>query len=145
VLFLIIAAFAITNKVYSPQYSLWLIPLAVLAHPKWRDFLIWQAGEVIYFVGIWWFLVGYGIDGQKSLTGQQYSLTILVHVLATLYLAYRVIQAMYVPTLDPVRSDGFVDDADDPGGGVYNNAPDAITLRSKRGRHRADAATNVSR
>ena len=30
-LFLIVAAFVITNKVYSPQYSLWLVPLAVLA------------------------------------------------------------------------------------------------------------------
>jgi hypothetical protein len=106
--------------------------------------LIWQAGEVIYFVGIWWFLVGYGIDGQKSLTGQQYSLAILIHVLATLYLAYRVIQAMYVPTMDPVRSDGFADDTDDPGGGAYNNAPDVITLRSTRGRHRAAASVRIN-
>lgn len=133
VIFLIVAAFAITNKVYSPQYSLWLIPLAVLAHPRWRDFLIWQAGEVIYFVGIWWFLAGYGIDGQKSLTGQQYAITILVHVLATLYLAYRVIQAMYVPAMDPVRTDGFSDDADDPGGGEFDGAPDVVTLRFARG------------
>jgi len=144
VLFLIIAAFAITNKVYSPQYSLWLIPLAVLAHPKWRDFLIWQAGEVIYFLGIWWFLVGYGIDGQKSLTGQQYAIVIFIHVLATAYLAFRVIQAMYVPTYDPVRSDGFADDSDDPGGGAYNNAPDVFTLRSSRGRHRVDVPSDVS-
>ena len=35
---------------------LWLIPLAALARPKWRDFLIWQACEVAYFLGIWMYL-----------------------------------------------------------------------------------------
>ena len=56
VLFLIVAAFVLTNKVYSPQYSLWLVPLAAMARPRWRDFLIWQVGEVVYFAAIWWFL-----------------------------------------------------------------------------------------
>ena len=54
--FLIVAAFILTNKVYSPQYVLWLIPLAALARPRWRDFLIWQACEVMYFLGIWMYL-----------------------------------------------------------------------------------------
>ena len=31
VLFLVVAAFLLTNKVYSPQYVIWLILLAVLA------------------------------------------------------------------------------------------------------------------
>ena len=44
--FLVVAAFLLTNKVYSPQYVLWLLPLVVLARPRWRDFLIWQAAEV---------------------------------------------------------------------------------------------------
>ncbi|GAA4953097.1 hypothetical protein GCM10023238_19320 [Streptomyces heliomycini] len=49
--FLIVAAFILTNKVYSPQYVLWLVPLAALARPKWRDFLVWQgACEVAYFL-----------------------------------------------------------------------------------------------
>ena len=43
-------AFLLVNKVYSPQYVLWLLPLAVLARPRWRDLLIWQAGEIFYFV-----------------------------------------------------------------------------------------------
>ena len=29
--FLLVAGFLILNKVWSPQYSLWLVPLAVLA------------------------------------------------------------------------------------------------------------------
>ncbi len=34
--FLVAAAFLLTNKVRSPQYSLWLVPLAVLALPRWK-------------------------------------------------------------------------------------------------------------
>ena len=48
--FLVVAAFLMTNKVYSPQYVLWLLPLMILARPKWRDWLIFTAGELIYFV-----------------------------------------------------------------------------------------------
>ncbi len=90
--FLILAAFVITNKVYSPQYVLWLVPLAVLARPNWRDFLIWQFGEVTYFVAIWWFLAGYGIDDSKTLTPQWYAAAIFVHIAATLYFAVMVIR-----------------------------------------------------
>ncbi|MEZ5111993.1 MAG: hypothetical protein R2693_00505 [Nocardioidaceae bacterium] len=51
--FLIVASFLLINKVYSPQYVLWLLPLAVLARRNWRDLLIWQAGEVFYFAMVW--------------------------------------------------------------------------------------------
>jgi uncharacterized membrane protein len=134
VLFLIVAAFVLTNKVYSPQYSLWLVPLAVLARPRWRDFLIWQAGEVIYFMAIWWFLVAYGVDDTTGLTGREYTVAIVIHVIVTLYFAALVVQDILTPSLDPIRGDGFVDDEDDPGGGVYDQAPDVVTLR--RGRRR---------
>ena len=85
--FLILAAFVITNKVYSPQYVLWLVPLAVLARPNWRDFLIWQFGEVIYFAAIWWFLAGYGIDDVKTLTPEWYAAATFVHIVVTVYFA----------------------------------------------------------
>ncbi|MDI1288947.1 MAG: glycosyltransferase 87 family protein, partial [bacterium] len=131
-LFLIVAAFVLTNKVYSPQYSLWLVPLAVMARPRWRDFLIWQVGEVIYFAAIWWFLVGYGIEDQQGLTGQQYAFATLIHVAATIYFAVMVLRDIYAPQHDPIRNDGFAEDADDPGGGAYNNAPDRFTLGQAR-------------
>ena len=137
ILFLIVVAFTITNKVYSPQYSLWLIPLAVLARPRWRDFLIWQAGELVYFGAIWWFLVGYGIDDTTGLTGQEYTIAILIRVVTTLYFAAMVVQDILVPAYDPVRNDGFAEDEDDPAGGVYDRAPDRFTLI----RHKAAAGS----
>lgn len=129
VLFLIVAAFVLTNKVYSPQYSLWLIPLAAMARPRWSSFLVWQAGEVIYFVAIWWFLAGYGIDEASALGDSEYSLAILIRVLATVYFVVLVIQDMLSPQFDPVRTDGHPEDEDDPGGGVYDRAADRFTLR----------------
>lgn len=141
-LFLIVAAFALTNKVYSPQYSLWLIPLAVMARPRWRDFLIWQAGEVVYFLGIWWFLVAYGTEGQKGLTGQEYSVAILIHVLATVYLMAVVIRDILRPEHDPVRTDGYPEDADDPAGGPFDGAPDRLTI-GHRARDSVEAEDRV--
>ena len=129
VLFLIIAAFVITNKVYSPQYVLWLVPLAIMARPRWRDLLVWQAGEVVYFVAIWWFLVGYGVEGTKGLTPQWYGAAVLVHIAVTVWFAALVVRDIVRPDLDPVRTDGFAEDADDPTGGPYDGAPDVVTLR----------------
>src|SRR5664280_2786320 len=41
--FLALVGFMLTNKVHSPQYVVWLLPLAVLARPSWPAFLAWQA------------------------------------------------------------------------------------------------------
>ena len=51
--FLTVAAFLLVNKVYSPQYVLWLLPLVALARPKLRDWLIWQACELFYWMMVW--------------------------------------------------------------------------------------------
>lgn len=100
ILFLILAAFVITNKVYSPQYVLWLVPLAVLARPNWRDFMIWQTGEVIYFAAIWWFLAGYGIDDSRTLTTQWYAAATFIHIAATVYFAIRIVMDIASPKSD---------------------------------------------
>lgn len=132
VLFLVIAAFVVTNKVYSPQYVLWLVPLAAMARPKWRDFLIWQAGEVIYFVAIWWFLVGYGVTDTKGLPAQWYGAAILVHIIATCWFAGLVIRDIFRPDHDIVRTDGFIEDRDDPTGGPFDGADDVFALGRAR-------------
>lgn len=45
--FLTVATFLLVNKVWSPQYSLWLVPLAVLALPRWRLLLAWMAVDAL--------------------------------------------------------------------------------------------------
>ena len=101
VMFLVVAAFIITTKIYSPQYVLWLIPLAALARPRWRDYLIWQAGELIYFLAIWWYLVVYGVDEGRGLNDVQYGLATLIHIGATLYLAAMLISENAAKTVSP--------------------------------------------
>ncbi|GAA1756319.1 glycosyltransferase family 87 protein [Streptomonospora arabica] len=58
--FLVVAAFLMTNKVWSPQFVLWLLPLAALAWPRTvrpgaalAVFGLWQLAEACYFFGIW--------------------------------------------------------------------------------------------
>lgn len=101
--FLTVAAFCLTNKVYSPQYVLWLIPLAVLARPRWRDFLIWQSGQVLYVIAIWMFLEGYNQPDHKGLSEQWYAAAIVVHVASTLWFAAMVVRDTMRPEYDPVR------------------------------------------
>lgn len=124
--FLIVAAFLLTNKVYSPQFVLWLIPLAALARPRWRDFLIWQACEVIYFAGIWLHLAE--LSGEKGIPPGWYSVAIAVHLAGTAWFSGLVIRDMLSPRHDPVRTDGAREDLDDPGGGPLDGRPDTWAL-----------------
>ncbi len=54
--FPLIALFLITNKVYSPQYGLWLLPWFAVALPGLRRFVVFEIADVAVFVTrFWWF------------------------------------------------------------------------------------------
>ncbi|WP_019548103.1 glycosyltransferase family 87 protein [Streptomyces sulphureus] len=136
--FLVVALFILTNKVYSPQYVLWLVPLAVLARPRWRDFLIWQACECLYFLGIWMYLAYTGSgDDHHGLPPGGYQVVILIHLLGTLYLCAVLVRDALRPDHDTVRRDG----SDDPGGGILDGASDVRAFRP-RARHSAKGAVH---
>ncbi|MCC9174024.1 glycosyltransferase family 87 protein [Arthrobacter sp. zg-Y179] len=128
--FLIVAAFILTNKVYSPQFVLWLIPLVALARPRWLDFLIWQFFEVLHWWAIWMYLAKETSGGaaENNIDSPYYVLAVLGHVLATVYLMYRVVSDILEPDGDPVRRGGV----DDPQGGPFDGAPDRWALRRRR-------------
>ncbi|MGH3564111.1 MAG: glycosyltransferase family 87 protein, partial [Mycobacterium sp.] len=56
--FLVVAAFLLTNKVWSPQFSLWLVPLAVLAVPHRRILLAWMTVDALVWVPRMYYLYG---------------------------------------------------------------------------------------
>jgi uncharacterized membrane protein len=111
---LIVASFLLVNKVYSPQYVLWLLPLAVLARPRWRDMLVWQAGEIVYFVAVWFYLGGFTASAASGEGDHAYWWAIGIRVLAELWLMGVVVRDILAPWRDPVRADGLTDDPMEP-------------------------------
>lgn len=124
--FLIVAAFILTNKVYSPQFVLWLIPLVALARPRWRDFLLWQAVEGLHWAAVWMYLgqVTSGGAAQHNIDMPYYVLAVVFHMLATAYLMVRVAWDIWDPGYDVIRRH----DMDDPHGGPFDGAPDWLRL-----------------
>ncbi|CAN2246143.1 glycosyltransferase family 87 protein [Candidatus Planktophila dulcis] len=77
-IFVMIIVMAV-SKVYSPQYVLWLTPLAVIALIDRRDltaFWFWQGAEVIYHLAIWQHLA--------QVTGAHFGLPVVAYSVITL-------------------------------------------------------------
>ena len=53
--FPMLVLFLVTNKVYSPQFGLWLLPWFALALPRIRPWLAFQVADVLVFVTRFWF------------------------------------------------------------------------------------------
>ena len=96
--FLVLAAFLMTNKVWSPQYVVWLVPLAVLARPRLWPYLLWQLAEVAYFFGIWGYLIfvysaeGYQVTGYQGISTGWYFAALLARFLTVGLLAAYVVR-----------------------------------------------------
>jgi uncharacterized membrane protein len=100
--FLVVAAFVLTNKVWSQQFVLWLLPLAVLARPRWRAMLGWQAIEVAYLLAF----LRVVIAGKDDYSLVQ---TSLARWLAVAVLAGLVVAEAMRPQRDPLRGPGLTD------------------------------------
>ena len=89
-LFVMIIVMAV-SKVYSPQYVLWLTPLAVIALIDKREltvFWFWQGAEVAYHLAIWQHLAQ--VTGAKfGLPVVAYSVIAVVRIGASILLLVR--------------------------------------------------------
>jgi len=122
VAFLIVVSFLLVNKVDSPQYSLWLLPLAVLAYPRWKPLLAWQLVEIFEVVMryLWFTFSDSTAFGKTGISEGWFVSAVVLRQAMLLVLAALVIREIYRPQLDVVRSLGV----DDPAGGVFDGMPD---------------------
>jgi uncharacterized membrane protein len=129
--FLLVAAFLLTNKVWSPQYSLWLVPLAVLAVPRWRLVLLWMTLDAL----VWFPRMEYYNEladlsqhmDDRGLPQGWFLGMVIVRDLAVLLVCAVIVRDIYRPDADPVRLAGD----DDPAGGFLDGAPDRFALRRR--------------
>jgi uncharacterized membrane protein len=121
--FLVVVAFLLTNKVFSPQYSLWLLPLVVLALPRWRPVLAWQLSEV----AVWFLLMlSFDTDAGKNLSIHPFAVAATLRGALLIMLVVMVVRDILHPERDRVRIVGD----DDPTGGVLDGAGDRRVLPS---------------
>lgn len=80
--FLLVAAFVTMSRVYSPQYIIWLTPLAVIAMTRKEErsaFWIWQGGEALYHLAIWQYLATF-TGARFGMPASMYALAIILRI-----------------------------------------------------------------
>ena len=90
--------FTTFSKVYSPQYILWLTPLAVIALQKSRQlitFWFWQTTEIIYHLAIWQYLALYA-GAEFGLPAGGYALATLLRVVGVGIFTYQLLRDLAV-------------------------------------------------
>jgi uncharacterized membrane protein len=123
VAFLLVAGFLLLNKVYSPQYALWLLPLAVLARPRWRSLLVWQVSEALVWVLTMLYYLG---TENRGVEVEWFFLAVLLRDAVLVALMVLVAREIRRPDDDLVRTSW--PGVDDPAGGVLDGAGDVVTL-----------------
>jgi uncharacterized membrane protein len=88
--FLSVVIFTTTSKVYSPQFVIWLVPLAILSISSQKDlksFWLWQISEFLHFIALVAYFE-YRADSFGGIFALAYSLAILIRILAISYFAF---------------------------------------------------------
>ena len=134
--FLVVASFLLVNKVWSPQYSLWLVPVAVLALPRWRLLLAWMTIDALVWAPRMFY---YLTPENKGLPPDWFLGTVVIRDAMVVLLCVLVVRSVLHPHTDPVRtvapSDPRCDDPDWPlaQSRPVPRAPEAVTDRVAAG------------
>jgi uncharacterized membrane protein len=104
--FIVVAIFLLTSKVWSQQFTLWLLPLVVLARPRWWAFLAWQICELCYFFAFYGELLG--ASGKGVIPEGTFILAATMRWVSVAVLVVFVVREILNPKLDVVRSTAVV-------------------------------------
>jgi uncharacterized membrane protein len=119
VAFLLVAAALLVNKSWSPQFSLWLVPLAVLALPRWRLLLAWMTVDALVWVPRMFYYLG---EGERGLPADPFLIVVLLRDALVVTLMVLVVRSVLWPETDPLRA--RCDPADPAGSGPVDADPD---------------------
>jgi len=107
----VVCWFLLTNKVYSPQFSIWLLPLMALALPRVSAFAAFAVADLFVFAIRFPFL-----GGRQELTPAPgydlFAVAIVVRALVLLWVIAETMRAT-APPLEP-RPSPFSAEADEP-------------------------------
>jgi uncharacterized membrane protein len=84
----LIMLFLLTTKVYSPQYSLWLIPWFALVLPNLRLFVAFEAADVVVFATEFWWLGRHFNDEGLPVWPMEIAVVARAAVLVAIVVAY---------------------------------------------------------
>lgn len=93
-IFLIVVAFLVFNKVWSPQYSLWLVVPAVLALPRWRLLLTWMTVDALVWPLLMWHMLG---AENKGIPSELLDTALIARLILLTVMVVLVVQRMLTP------------------------------------------------
>lgn len=100
-IYLIVMAFLLFNKVWSPQYSLWLLVPAVLALPRWRLIMSWALADALVWPILMWHMLG---SDNKGLPQEMLDLAVLTRDGFIVAIGVLVLRQMWGKSEDKVRA-----------------------------------------
>lgn len=100
-IYLIIMAFLIFNKVWSPQYSLWLVVPALLALPRWRLIFSWALADALLWPILTWHMLG---PENKGLPHEMLDIAVLTRDGFIIAIGVLIIRQMWGKSEDKVRA-----------------------------------------
>lgn len=113
--FLIVAAFLVFNKVYSPQYSIWLVPFVVLALPRWPLVIAWMLNDALV-----WYILMWHMNPDHKAPGGLLDLVVITRLILLGIIVFNVLREMKDPARDKVRA---AHDGRDPLAGPFGIVP----------------------
>ena len=100
-IYLILMAFLLVNKVWSPQYSLWLVVPALLALPRWRLLMSWMLVDALVWPVLMWHMLG---EENKGIGHELLDIMVIARDGFIIVIGVLVVRQMLGKSVDKVRA-----------------------------------------